>query len=398
MAQPAYWNEDVLRELYWDKDMSIKEIAEKFDVGYTTIHSWMKENNVERRTACQNKPVHHRIDNSGYEIWETHSCGTHHSVRVHRLQMVAEEGIEAVKGMEVHHKNTIKWDNRPSNLELLTSEEHTTIHADMRRIDVADISDQKLRKYIYGQQMTVPDIVDEEDCKKLAVKRCVEQSPVWKRYIPQTDHQVVVYVVENHSVSFAADYFDITEQTVNKRLRDANRSDLIPKKRKPVDEKYDREKLRSMYHDMEMNMSEIADEISVSDATVSQIFNKLDIETRSRGPERGCHQSDDVKIVNKEYPWRDKELLYSEYVERNHGYRTLARAWDTNRDTIRRWVEKFDFEKNDPTDYVNEPWHDKNMLYELYIEQDMTLKEVGNELGCSTTSVKKWIDRHDIST
>jgi len=92
----------------------------------------MRKNNVERRTACQDKPVHYRIDDRGYERWRHDTGDTQHGVAVHRLQMVAEEGIEAVKGMEVHHKNTIKWDNRPSNLELLTKEEHMSIHGDMR--------------------------------------------------------------------------------------------------------------------------------------------------------------------------------------------------------------------------------------------------------------------------
>lgn len=65
---------------------------------------------------------------SGYEMW----YHTHESemkmVRAHRLLAVAEFGIKAVEGMEVHHKSGIKWDNRPSNIELKSKSDHTKTH------------------------------------------------------------------------------------------------------------------------------------------------------------------------------------------------------------------------------------------------------------------------------
>ncbi len=38
---------------------------------------------------------------------------------IHRLVAVAEYGIEAVEENDVYHLNTVAWDNRPSNLELV---------------------------------------------------------------------------------------------------------------------------------------------------------------------------------------------------------------------------------------------------------------------------------------
>lgn len=46
----------------------------------------------------------------------------------------------------------------------------------------------------------------------------------------------------------------------------------------------------------------------------------------------------------------------------------------------------------------SEPWHDPDILEELYWEEGMSLLEIGDELGCSNTTVKRWMDRHDIST
>lgn len=49
-------------------------------------------------------------------------------VKIHRLQMVAYEGFDAVEGKVVHHKSKHGLDNRPENLELMTAAEHTRLH------------------------------------------------------------------------------------------------------------------------------------------------------------------------------------------------------------------------------------------------------------------------------
>jgi len=73
-------------------------------------------------------PIFHTI--TGYPYWQDANSGEKESVYIHRLLAVAEYGYDKVSGSEVHHKNGIRWDNRPDNIEPLTPKEHREKHAD----------------------------------------------------------------------------------------------------------------------------------------------------------------------------------------------------------------------------------------------------------------------------
>lgn len=46
---------EILRELYWDKELSSEQIAEKYDVASTTIRKWLNEYNIPRRSTAEAK-------------------------------------------------------------------------------------------------------------------------------------------------------------------------------------------------------------------------------------------------------------------------------------------------------------------------------------------------------
>lgn len=47
---------------------------------------------------------------------------------------------------------------------------------------------------------------------------------------------------------------------------------------------------------------------------------------------------------------------------------------------------------------TGQPWRDANRLRELYHEKGMSLREVGDELGCDQKTVRRWMDKKDIPT
>jgi len=143
-----YNDAEWLRQEYVEKGRSAIDMSEECGVHFDTIYKRLKEHNIPRRTIKEATNLsdkygfkgrdHPRWNESivpyythsrdNYVCWSHNWDNTRDHVFVHRLIAVAEYGIDAVKGKEVHHKNGIKWDNRPDNLELLTSSEHTKLH------------------------------------------------------------------------------------------------------------------------------------------------------------------------------------------------------------------------------------------------------------------------------
>lgn len=126
-----------LARLYYDEGLSQAEIGDKFDVSQEVISSRMEEWGIApgKRVDLMADAVRvpwatHRINEDGYEVWKVRVGYEMKTVPVHRLIAVAEYGAESVGGNVVHHKNGIKWDNRPENLEVLSDTAHKSKHAD----------------------------------------------------------------------------------------------------------------------------------------------------------------------------------------------------------------------------------------------------------------------------
>lgn len=127
-------NESVLRELYEDKKLSKRKIADRLGCSTATVTNWMNEFGIESRPhnmaiSLAKGPLEPYTDDSGYEVIQTRVDYEAKVSAIHRLLAVAEYGFEAVADNVVHHKNGVTWDNRPENIELLEDSEHKSRHA-----------------------------------------------------------------------------------------------------------------------------------------------------------------------------------------------------------------------------------------------------------------------------
>jgi len=138
-----YCDRDKLVKLYHDKGLTQAEIAEKANVANSTIVRWMGGFDIEASIdptdwlddyydSIRVNYANYRISGYGYPMWECRVGEESKSLKVHRLLAVAKYGVDTVKGMDVHHKNNVKWDNRIENIELKDKSEHRTDHAQKR--------------------------------------------------------------------------------------------------------------------------------------------------------------------------------------------------------------------------------------------------------------------------
>lgn len=113
-------DEDVLKEMYVEEGLTIREISDHFDCAESTIYIALEKYSFDTDLFSFN--LH--VSPSGYE----HVNGAGGKALIHRLVAVSEYGFDEVSDMEVHHKNEIPWDNRVENLQLMLAGEHSSYH------------------------------------------------------------------------------------------------------------------------------------------------------------------------------------------------------------------------------------------------------------------------------
>jgi hypothetical protein len=128
---------DTLRTLYHDEGLSLAEIAERSTVTHQSISYHFDKHDIERRNrveasryASREEYASFGMASNGYELWRDFWDGSRDRMLVHRLLAVAEYGADEVADKVVHHKNNIRWDNRPDNIELMTPSEHAIHHTE----------------------------------------------------------------------------------------------------------------------------------------------------------------------------------------------------------------------------------------------------------------------------
>jgi len=137
MAEKLHLSEDWLRARYFGDGMSVPEMAEISGVSHQSVYDSMDRRGIDRdatRYGHKRRVEYatYYTDDQGYPRWQSKTRVEEgrrtHNFHVHRLLAIAEHGVDAVVGSDVHHVNGIPWDNRPSNIEILEHGEHRSRH------------------------------------------------------------------------------------------------------------------------------------------------------------------------------------------------------------------------------------------------------------------------------
>lgn len=126
-----YRDKEILQEYYIEKSLTTREVAEELDCSCETVREWLHRHDIPTRKRGGGNRVPwagFRTNTDGYEEWAARSGGVSKRVLVHRLLAVSIHGYEPVCDRHIHHRNEIRWDNRPENIDVLTPSEHSQIH------------------------------------------------------------------------------------------------------------------------------------------------------------------------------------------------------------------------------------------------------------------------------
>lgn len=146
-----YRDADWLREKYHDDRLSSAEIADICECSKSTILRWLDRHGIEKRSSSEATKVEwegdderrertselmaemnrsvgcsYFMDSEGYMI----ASDGRKQVRIHRLVEVAEQGMEAIDGKDVHHVSGDSWLNFAGNTEVHTSADHRRLHVE----------------------------------------------------------------------------------------------------------------------------------------------------------------------------------------------------------------------------------------------------------------------------
>lgn len=176
-ASKPYQDPEKLRELYHDEGLTTREIGDRLGCTGPTISRYLDKYDIDAREnwkagveaakrANRVERVKLRALPTGYRYWGStewrpgENRRTSEIVYVHRLLAVAEYGFDAVADKDVHHKNGVKWDNRPENIEVLDKAEHTRLGNEKR------ISEEKLLKDLQRVNDAVDGVPNTKDLQE----------------------------------------------------------------------------------------------------------------------------------------------------------------------------------------------------------------------------------------
>lgn len=172
----------------------------------------------------------------------------------------------------------------------------------------------------------------------------------------------------------------------------------------------DADLLEKLYWEEDMSQLDIADELDCSVGTVSEWMNKLNIEAQKPTYERppnfcspNGYERWQTRIGGEIKHVKVHRLLAvaefgQDAIKGKDVHHKNRITWDNRPKNIE--VKDPKEHKRDHADELYDfgetPWRDEDKVRELYIRKSLSAEAIADRWECSTKTVQRWIDNHDI--
>jgi len=294
----------ILSHLYQDHFLTISEVSNELGSSEHAVRRWMNENDIETRSGgTKYKIQEDKLRNlyinkelSPNEIADQFGCS--HTVVRDRLE---EYGIE-IRDNTGAKEITLDTDTVPCPF------------CDSPKVPDKPYRSPEILDHLYNHHgLTQERISDIFDVSRTTIKNWFSRLDIsgtqYEYDIPKKELQEL-YCDEKKSIEDISEHFECSYLAVRNRLQnyDIEIRSSYEMNVEADDTSYrDREWLTAQYHDEEKSKQVIADECGVAESTIQHWMNKFDIDARS------LSDAQEQRILRRDLDYMDEDLLRELY-------------------------------------------------------------------------------------
>ena len=97
-------------------------------------------------------------------------------------------------------------------------------------------------------------------------------------------------------------------------------------------------------------------------------------------------------------PWRDEGILRQKYWVEGKSLTEVGDELGCSRSTIRKWLNRYELGTRAQAGDPDADYRDPEILKHLYWQEGLSTIKIAERLDCSKETVQKWMGRHGIKT
>lgn len=247
--------------------------------------------------------------------------------------------------------------------------------------------DEDRLEELYDRGLSKKEMAEKLNCSPTTITNYLRKFGIEEKVKPWDDKERLDYLYRHRRMKMKsiADYLGCSEQTIQTRIssfgwdkskRSLNYSILNYQ-----------EKIEEWYNELGLSTEEMSEKVGCSVDLMREWVLEYDLEP-------------DWKRISISEKVRDEEWLRENYVDKQKSTSDISDELNISQSTVSFWLKKYDIEvRNGHMEHrgENKKVRSRKILKRLQ-EEGKNRQEIADELGCSQSMVRYWMDKYNIET